>query len=60
MGTVRRRTKNEEIGTVLVLWKRASDNFIATVLRQFLEEKYSNGVLPNLAFAGSRAIAITD
>lgn len=70
VGTVRRLAKNEEIGVVLVFGEQTSDNFMATALCQFLEGQYPDGasvnisqaadLLPILAFAGSRAIAMTD
>jgi hypothetical protein len=70
VSTMRRLTKNKEIGAMLVFGERASDNFMAAALRQFLEGQYPNGasvnisqaadLLPVPAFAGSRAMAMTD
>lgn len=40
VSTVRRLAKNEDIGAVFLFGERAGDDFMATALRQFLEEKY--------------------
>jgi hypothetical protein len=55
---------------VLVFGERASNNFMATALRQILEGQYPNGASVNVsqaaelspvpAFAGSQAMAMTD
>jgi hypothetical protein len=70
VSTVRRLVKNEDIGAVFVFGERAGDDFMATALREFLEDRYPNGAAVNIsqaadlspdpAFAGSRAMAMTD
>jgi hypothetical protein len=70
VNTVRRLVKNENIGALFVFGEQAGDDFMATALLEFLEEKYPNGasvtishaaeLSPNPAFAGSRAMAMTD
>lgn len=61
---------NEEIGAVLVFGEEADDDFLATALRDFLEERYPNGasveinhareLSPHPAFAGARSMAMAD
>lgn len=66
----RQRNVQSEIGAVLVFGEQDGDIFMGTALREFLKEKYPNGasvnishaadLSPNPAFAGSRAMAMTD
>jgi hypothetical protein len=64
------RTKEEGIGVVLVFGEKVDDKKFLSVLRQALKDNFAKGssitparvqdFSPGLAFAGSRAVAMSD